>query len=313
MNYKHLFGPVPSRRLGLSLGVDLVPPKVCTLNCIYCEVGKTSDLTLERDEYVDYNEIIKELQDYLQDNPGLDYITFSGAGEPTLNSRIADIIKFIKRNYPQYKLALITNGTLFYDEQVRKDVLNVDLMLPSLDSAIDRTFKLINRPNQKLNIDKVLNGLIKLREEFEKEIWLEVFIVPSYNDTEEEIKALKKAIGEINPDRVQLNTMDRPGTEDWVEQEDLEKLNYIKEYLSEFNAEIIAKFSSGVKSKQESKDIQERIISILERRPCTQKDLSEMLNIEKDEIDKNLKSLLHDKKLTTTDRERGIFYKLNKD
>lgn len=311
MGYKHLFGPVPSRRLGLSLGVDLVPPKVCTLNCIYCEVGKTSALTLEREEYVSYDEIISELDDYLKDNPGLDYITFSGAGEPTLNSRIADIIGYIKSNYPQYKLALITNGTLFFDKSVRKDVLDVDLMLPSLDSANDKTFRRINRPNPGLTIEKIIDGLFQLRKEFDKEIWLEVFIVPGYNDNDEELEALKEAITSINPDRVQLNTIDRPGTEDWVEQEDFEKLESIKNYLSDFNTEIIAKFSSSVLSKQENKDIQERIIAILERRPCTQEDLTQMLNIEDEEIKKNLKSLLHDKKLTTTTRERGTFYKVN--
>src|SRR6056297_1499372 len=125
--YKHLFGPVPSRRLGISLGVDLVPHKVCSLNCVYCEVGATTDLTVTRKEYVSYEEVVSELNDFLKNEPELDYITFSGAGEPTLNSKIGAVIDFIKKSYPQYKLSLLSNGTLFYDEAVRNEVWKVDL------------------------------------------------------------------------------------------------------------------------------------------------------------------------------------------
>ena len=158
MKYKNLFGPVPSRRLGISLGVDLVPHKVCTFNCIYCEVGKTTKLTLERDEYIPFEDIKKELDDYLSRDPKLDFITFSGNGEPTLNSRIGDVIRYIKRDYPKYKLALITNGTLLYDPGVRKEVMDVDVLLPSLDAVSDIPYKKINRPVHGLNIDKITQG-----------------------------------------------------------------------------------------------------------------------------------------------------------
>ena len=141
--YKHLFGPVPSRRLGMSLGVDLVPHKVCTLNCVYCECGATTNLTTERKEYVSYNEIISELKDFFNNNSKPDYITFSGAGEPTLNIHIGKVIDFIKSNYPAIPVAVLTNGSLLNNNQVKQELLSADLILPSLDAATESALKKI--------------------------------------------------------------------------------------------------------------------------------------------------------------------------
>ena len=159
--YKHIFGPVPSRRLGVSLGIDLVPHKVCTLNCIYCECGATTNLTLDRKEYADYHAVILELSDYLHKNPAPDYITFSGSGEPTLNKRIGDIINFLYYHYHEIPIAVLTNGTLLSDENVRKELLKANLVIPSLDAASDLTFRKIDRPNHLLNIQNYIEGLIK--------------------------------------------------------------------------------------------------------------------------------------------------------
>ncbi len=209
--YSHLFGPVPSRRLGISLGVDLVPHKVCSLNCIYCECGSTTRLTLERGEYVPEEEIQRELMDYFGKNPDPDFITFSGAGEPTLHSGIGQILKLIKEMKPKVKVALITNGTLFYDTSLRKELRDVDVVLPSLDAATDAAFRKINRPRKELRVDDYIQGLIDFRKECRGEFWLEVLILPGYNDDVENILALKEAIQAIGPDRIQLNTLDRPG------------------------------------------------------------------------------------------------------
>jgi len=139
--YKYLFGPVPSRRLGMSLGIDLIPHKICSLNCIYCECGPTTKLTLERKEYVPYDDVVKELDNYFSNNPNPDYITFSGSGEPTLNSRIGDVLEFIKLKKPDIPVAVLTNGTLFYQKQLRAELFNADLVLPSLDAASEMSFQ----------------------------------------------------------------------------------------------------------------------------------------------------------------------------
>ncbi len=146
--YKYIFGPVPSRRLGMSLGVDLVPHKVCSLDCVYCECGKTTKLTTDRMEYILYDKVTDELKHFIENNPAPDYITFSGSGEPTLNSRIGDVLEFIKKIKPDIPVAVLTNGTLFNDKQVRSEIMDADVVLPSLDAASQEVFEKINRPNQ---------------------------------------------------------------------------------------------------------------------------------------------------------------------
>jgi len=228
MTYKHLFGPVPSRRLGVSLGVDLVPFKVCSLNCIYCEVGATNNLTLERKEYIPITEILSELDDYLSGAPQLDYITFSGAGEPTLNSGIGRVIQHIKSNYPQYRLALITNSTLFYDTELRAEIAPIDLVMPSLDAVTELVFKKLNRPNSKLEIDTIIDGLVTFKRESNAEMWLEIFLSPGLNDTPEELHQLKQACLKISPDRVQLNSLDRQGVEAGLRSMTAEEMESVK-------------------------------------------------------------------------------------
>lgn len=309
MKYKHLFGPVPSRRLGISLGVDLVPHKVCSLNCVYCEVGRTTNLTIERKEYVHLQDIIDELKDYLDQEPELDYITFSGAGEPLLHNGIGKIITFIKENYPQYKLALLTNSTLLYDENVRQEILGIDLLLPSLDAVSKKVFKKLNRPNSKLDNKKIIEGLIKFSKDFSGKIWLEVFIIPGLNDTVEELNLLKNVIKDIAPDQVQLNTLDRPGTESWIEPVSKNRMEEIAYFLKPLPVEIIAKFQSRNKIRSYHKDVEQQIIETIKRRPCTDKDLSEMLGIHINEINKYLSELLHEGSVTSQQQERGIFFR----
>lgn len=309
MKYKYLFGPVPSRRLGISLGVDLVPHKVCSLNCVYCEVGKTTNLTIEKKEYIPLNDILSELKSYLNDKPKLDYITFSGAGEPLLHNGIGKVITFIKGNYPQYKLALLTNSTLLYDENVRKEILGIDLLLPSLDAVSEKVFKKLNRPNSKLDNNKIIEGLIKFSRDFSGKIWLEVFIIPGLNDTIKELELLKNTIIDIAPDQVQLNTLDRPGTESWIEPVTKKRMEEIAEFFKPLPVEIIAKFQSRNKIRSYQKNVEQQIIETIKRRPCTDKDLSEMLGIHINEINKYLSELLHEGSVTTQQQERGIFFR----
>ena len=309
MKYKHLFGPVPSRRLGISLGVDLVPHKVCSLNCVYCEVGKTTNLTIERQEYIPLNDILTELKNYLDEKPDLDYITFSGAGEPLLHNGIGKVISFIKDNYPQYKLALLTNSTLLYDKDVRNEILGIDLLLPSLDAVSEKVFKKLNRPNSKLDNNKIIEGLIEFRRSFKGIIWLEVFIVPGLNDNETELELLNKTIIDISPDQVQLNTLDRPGTESWIEPITKNRMEKIADFFKPLPVEIIAKFQSRNIIRSYQKDVEQQIIETIKRRPCTDKDLSEMLGIHINEINKYLSELLHEGSVVSQQLERGTFFR----
>jgi wyosine [tRNA(Phe)-imidazoG37] synthetase (radical SAM superfamily) len=145
--YKALFGPVPSRRLGISLGVDLVHHKTCSLNCVYCECGATTHLTTKRKEYVSVDQVKSELVDYLSRNKTIDFITFSGSGEPTLNDGIGDVIHFLKSDYPQYNVALLTNSTLFHQLAVRRQIKDADVVMASLDAASEAQFRQVNRPH----------------------------------------------------------------------------------------------------------------------------------------------------------------------
>jgi len=216
MHYRHLFGPVNSRRLGRSLGVDLVPLKTCNYNCVYCECGKTTHATGERQEFVPTKEIQSELSHFLSSSPALDYITFAGSGEPTLSRGIGRVIRFLKDHFPAYRIAVLTNGSLLADPAVRTDLLPADVVLPTFSTAINETFQAMHRPVPGMDPVAILNGLLRFRQEFHGEIWLEVFIIPGLNTTERELAGLRDAIRAISPDRVQLNTLDRPGTDDWV-------------------------------------------------------------------------------------------------
>lgn len=188
--YKYLFGPVPSRRLGMSLGVDLIPHKVCTLNCVYCECGATTGLTADRKEYVPAYKVIKELELYFSENRKPDYITFSGAGEPTLNSAIGVVLDWIKENIPDVPAAVLTNGTLLSDPKLRKEILKADLVIPSLDAASPEAFKALDRPHESIRLADYIQGLIDFRKEYSGEIWLEVFILPDYNNDEKNLYLL---------------------------------------------------------------------------------------------------------------------------
>lgn len=309
--YKYLFGPVPSRRLGMSLGIDLVPKKVCSLNCVYCEVGKTTKLTLERKEYILYDKVIAELKDFMSDNPKIDYITFSGSGEPTLNSRIGDVLKFVKTNYPNIKTAVLTNGTLLSDKQVRTELLQADVILPSLDAASQTIFNKIDRPNSNINIETYINGIVQLRKEFKGKIWLEVLILKNYNDSLKELSKIKDAILQINPDSVQLNTLDRPGTVDGLIALSNVELQEIVDFWNLPNVEIIASPKQRTNVNSYKGDIETAILETIARRPCTLDDLHNFLGIHINEINKYLGVLENDKKISKEFLQRGVFYKVN--
>ena len=233
---KYIYGPVKSRRLGLSLGITVTPCKVCSFNCVYCQLGRTTLKTLEIKEYIKAEEIIRELNIWLKNNPqaaqASNYITFSGAGEPTLNSKIGQLIAEIKKIMP-VPIAVITNASLLNNPDVRKAVGLADLIVPSLDAATLEVFARINRPHESLRLDEIVRGLISLRKEFSGQIWLEVMLVRGINDDLRQIKKLREIIEKINPQKIQLNSPVRSTAEPNCLAVDKSKLEKIKEILGE--------------------------------------------------------------------------------
>lgn len=307
--YSYLFGPVPSRRLGISLGVDLVQYKTCSLNCLYCESGKTTRLTAERKEYVPTKDVLDELNRFLSERPKLDYITFSGSGEPTLHSGIGKIVGFLKANFPRYKIALLSNGTLFHLPGLIEEVKDIDLLIPSLDAAEEAVFKKLNRPTPGLNVDVMIESLETLRKNTAGQMWLEIFIVPGVNDSERSLESLKSAVHKIKPDLVQLNTLDRPGTEDWLDSASPTGLEKIAKYL-DWHCEIIAKFSLAKNAGKQDTDVESAILQMIKRRPCTANDLSASLGIRIVEVNKYIRKLLEKAAIESQQMDRGEFYKL---
>ncbi|MCP4050753.1 MAG: radical SAM protein [bacterium] len=305
---KYLFGPVLSRRLGRSLGIDLIPHKVCSLDCLYCECGKTTDLTSKRQVFVDSRKVIKELDDFLKNNPELDYITFSGSGEPTLAQNINLIIEHIKKNYPAYSIAVLTNSTLLSDHQVRKDIISADLIIPSLDTSTEESFREINRPEGAIKLNNIIDGLKQFAREYNGKIWLEVFIIPGINDSYEELLKLKDIITQIKPHKVQLNTLDRPGTEENITKASFEHLKSIAGFFEPVTTEITSDVTPEKVNIKSAGDIKSIIINTIKRRPCTVDDLQKICNKSRTEILMCVYTLVDENIIESKKGGRGDFF-----
>jgi wyosine [tRNA(Phe)-imidazoG37] synthetase (radical SAM superfamily) len=310
---KYLFGPVNSRRLGRSLGIDLVPYKTCTLSCIYCECGETTVITSDIKEYIPTDRVIEELDSYLSTKPLLDVVTFSGSGEPTLHSGIGRIINFLSDRFPQYEIAILTNGTLLWRDDVRKSILRADIIIPSLDAVSEDLFTKIARPVVGISAALVVKGLTELRNEFEGRIFLEIFIIPGLNNSDRELEMIKQACYKIRPDKIQLNTLDRPGTEDWVVPASPEQLEYIKSFLEPFVVEIIGEPAFERRGENISDDVVDAVIATIKRRPSTIEDLSLTLGIRVVQLNKIIKHLRDSGVIEVKKMGRGNFYSLRKD
>jgi wyosine [tRNA(Phe)-imidazoG37] synthetase (radical SAM superfamily) len=303
--YRYLFGPVPSRRLGRSLGVDPVPFKTCTQNCLYCQLGTDAAQTLERKNYVPPHEILEELRSWLQEGITADYITISGSGEPTLHSRLDEIIDGIHRltNIPA---ALITNGSLFWQPDVRKQCRLADVVLPSLDAGDPETFSKINQPHPNLSFERFIEGLILFRNEYSGPIWLEVFLCEGLNTDPDSISNLHRWIEKIRPDKVQLNTAVRPTAHPHIKPVPRETLQKIAPLLRP-DAEIIADFPETVPSPQAVVS-EHRLLETLKRRPCALEELAESLQIAPAQAAKHLQHLLNSGQIYTQNRNGKCYF-----
>lgn len=288
-DFKYIFGPIPSRRLGRSLGVDLVPYKTCTFDCVYCDLGRTTTKTITRQSYVSPEEIQGELELHLSvlgKKP--DFITLSGSGEPTLNTDIGEIIRRIK-DITSIPVAILTNSSLLYSEELRRDLSEADVILPSLDAITPALFKYINRPHASLRIEEIISGLIQFRKQYRGQIWLEILFCRGVNDGKEEIEKLKEVIERIEPNRIQLNTPVRPTAEDFVFPLTLGQLEEIRKTLGD-KTEIIPEFTAPLGEELNSvKDTE--IINLIKRRPCTSEDISKALGLCLEEVVKHLDHL----------------------
>jgi wyosine [tRNA(Phe)-imidazoG37] synthetase (radical SAM superfamily) len=306
--YQYLYGPVPSRRLGRSLGIDLVPHKICTYDCIYCQIGKTTDKTLVRKEYVPVRDILEEVKRFLkEETSSIDYLSLSGSGEPTLHSQIRLVIEGIKA-ITSIPVAVITNGSLLYEEEVRQDLLLADIVLPSLDAVSSEVFMKINRPCPEFFIEKVIEGLIEFRKIYKGQIWLEILFCKGVNDSKEELLKMKKVVDCIQPDRIHLNTVVRPPSEKWVAPLNQKEIEKIRDFFGE-KAEIISEFDRHPSSVLE-RDIKEEILEILKRRPLSPSDLSKGMGIPQNELDKYVEPLTQEGKIKTRIFGDSIYYEI---
>ena len=284
----HIYGPVPSRRLGFSLGIDIIPYKTCTLDCIYCQLGPTPQKTVERKEHVSADSILTQINKALASGQRIDYITFSGSGEPTLNLIIGTLIRKIKK-ITDIPVAVLTNSTLLTDERVREELNAADLIVPSLDAATQDVFLKANRPHPSLNIEDIIASLKKFRKGYSGQMWLEIMLVKGVNDSPRHIQTLKEAVEKIQPDKVQLNTVIRPPAEAYAKALSPKEMENIRKQLGE-KCEIIADFAQMDQFPQQ-KNLEQKILSTIHRRPVTLSDLSASLGKHRDEVMKYLNML----------------------
>jgi wyosine [tRNA(Phe)-imidazoG37] synthetase (radical SAM superfamily) len=304
--YKYLFGPVPSRRLGRSLGVDIIPLKTCTQNCIYCQLGKDAPQTLERKEYAPIDAVLDELKTKIADGLEADYITISGSGEPTLHSGLGKLIDGINA-VTRIPVAVITNGTLMSRPDVRVDCCKANVVLPSLDAGDAQTFQKINHPHPDIDFEQYVDGLIRFRSEYSGQIWLEVFFCEGVNTSEQAISNLKTRIAQIKPDKIQVNTSVRPVVHPEAARVESERLTSIARLLSE-HAEVIADFSKHVSATGRIADLNV-ILETLRRRPCSLEDLCAGLGLSQKQVEPALVNLQALSKITTEQKGQKKYYK----
>ncbi len=281
-----VFGPVPSRRLGRSLGVDLVPFKTCTYDCIYCQLGRTTDKTVERRESVCPDDILAELKDKLGTKP--DYITLGGSGEPTLYSRLGELIDGI-RSMTEVPVVVLTNGSLLWLEDVRRQLLDADLIVPSLDAGNDSMFQAVNRPQESIAFERMLDGLITFRQAYRGEYWLEVLMLAGHTAVESEAREIVACVGRIKPDRVQLNTAIRPTTEDYAAAVDRRRMTDLAAMFDP-PAEVIADYR-GVHAQSDFQAGRQSVLDMIQRRPCSLEDITDGLGMHRNEAIKYVEEL----------------------
>ena len=300
-DFKYLFGPVPSRRFGLSLGVDLMPRKTCTLDCIFCEVGPTTQRTLIRKEYVPTEEVLRELADWFALNLKADFITVTGSGEPTLHTRFGEVLAAIRaqgrgRPHAGVRSALLTNSTLLHLPEVRASAALADVVKVSLSAWDQASFAAITRPVNGVEFGRLVDGLRKFRQDFSGELWMEVFIVPGLNALRNQVEAIAALARTIRPDRVQLNTAVRPTAQQNVPSLAEAQLRSLAGCFTPA-AEVIARFAPGGVPMRQARSgsrhaDKSAVLAMLQRRPCTAEDVAQAFALSREETETMLRELV---------------------
>ncbi len=306
--YKHVYGPVPSRRLGRSLGVDALTFKSCSFDCVYCQLGRTTNHTVERREYVPTAEILDELRRKLEENDRPEYISFAGSGEPTLHSGLGEIIRGIKA-MTDVPVVVFTNGGLLWRPEVRADLRAADVVIPSLDGGDAALLDKVNRPEPSLSFDRIVEGLIAFRDEFPGQLWLEVMLLGGVSDDDASVDAIARIAERIRPDKVQINSVCRPPAESWALPVSASRLLEIQKRFPLPHVEIIAEHLDDMAHTAFRTQIREEdILALIERRPCTAAGAAAGLNIHVTEAIKHLEMLVADGKAVTQITDGQVFY-----
>ncbi len=308
--FGQVYGPVLSRRLGRSLGVDLVPYKVCTYDCVYCQIGATTNKTIDRKEYIPVMSVLDELREKLGMNEKIDYITLAGSGEPTLNGAIGELIHGVKA-MTDIPLAVLTNGSLLWMSDVRDALMDADIVMPSLDVGDDRLFQYVNRPYETLSFDQVVEGIIDFSGGYKGEIWLEVLLLAGVTGISAEVRKIAKIVEKIKPTITHLNTVCRPPSEGFASPLPQDQLEALKE-LFPGKVEIIAEKESGdIVTINQFRNRDGDILALLSRRPCTASEVASGLGIHATEVMKYLENLVSTKKIRRVFSSGRYFYALS--
>ena len=274
---KYVFGPVPSRRLGQSLGIDTIPLKTCNWNCVYCQLGRTMPLTNERREYVLDEDILFEVGRALRSrmNGGIDWVTFVGSGEPTLHIYLGEIIRRVK-TLTTLPVAVITNGSLLYLPEVRQELSVADAVLPTLDAGTTEIYRKVNRPHPDVTFERLVDGLVAFREGYRGNLWVEVMLVRGLNDTSQALEDIAKVLQRVKPDAVHINLPTRPPAETWVQPTDEEGLMRAVSILGNI-AEVVHP-AEGSFDLSGYENVVDAIIGVITRHPMRQDELERTLS-----------------------------------
>jgi wyosine [tRNA(Phe)-imidazoG37] synthetase (radical SAM superfamily) len=302
-----IFGPVPSRRLGRSLGIDVIPPKTCSYDCVYCESGPTTHLSVKRQAFAHPDEVIEDLLAYFQDYPeSADVLTFSSAGEPTLYEPLAELIKEIKRQFSSLPLVVLTNGSLLWDPKVRTALLPADRVVPSLDAVTEEVFRNLNRPHPGLDLPLIIEGLKAFRKDYRKQLHIELMLVSGVNDHPDELKKIRSIIDILRPDKVELNTVVRPPAEPGSRGLSPPEMEAASRIFPAGSTEIIGRFR-GFRGIERDSNIDRRLLEMVRRRPCTIEEMASSLGVPLDHLEQAITELI-EKELIARHIFEGLEY-----